>query len=92
MATNIRRTKKLGSLQSVLLRACPPDRDGRASIPILAGRLGLSPQTLYDRWIKNGRIPQDRVSDLLLVADGRVTMEDLLPFLFKPGSSTKTKK
>lgn len=79
----VNRKKRLGALHTVLLRACPPDEQGRKSIPTLADRLGTTYQNIYSRWIKQNRIPQEWVHDLLLVAEGRVSMDDLLPFVFK---------
>lgn len=79
--SRIRRTRDLGRLHNVLLRACPPNDKGVSSIPTLARALNVSPQTVYERWIKHNYIPQRRVDQILLLADGRVTMDELIPFV-----------
>lgn len=79
----VSKNKRRSPLHSVLLRACPPDENGSRSIPLLAAKLGTSYQNIYGRWIDQNRIPQHWVHQILLVADGRVSMEDLLPFVFK---------
>lgn len=84
----VNRTKRRSALHSVLLRACPPDEEGRKSIPILARTLGTTYQNIYSRWIEQNRIPQHWVHEILLVAEGRVAMDDLLPFVFKERQST----
>lgn len=78
-----KKLQDLGPLHQLLLRACPPDENGNQSIPRLAEFLGVSHQVIYDRWIKNGRIPtvHKRASKLLKIANGRITQEELLPYL-----------
>lgn len=81
MATvNTLKRKNLGALHTLLLRACPPDKEGNVSIPMLAECLDMSAQGVY-RWLDNKRIPQSKVRPLLAVAGGRVTESELLPFV-----------
>ncbi len=83
MATsNHIKRKNLGGLQTLLLRACPPDEEGRTSIPMLAKAMGQSPQSIY-RWLERQRVPQGQVLGLLAVANGRVKQEELHPYVFR---------
>lgn len=70
----------LGPLHDLLLRACPADKRGKRSIMILAEKLGVSYQNVY-KWIEAGRIPPKRVMDIVTVAKGAVTREELLEFV-----------
>lgn len=75
------RHKDLGALQTLLLTACPPDKEGRASIPALAKRLGISNQYIY-KWIADNRMPPSFVTKVVELADGRATFEDFHPYIF----------
>lgn len=79
----VRKFKDLGELHALLLKACPPNDKGLVSIPILANKLGVSHQTVYDRWLKSNWLPADRVADILEIGEGRVTQEQLLPFVLR---------
>lgn len=74
------RYNDLGPLHDLLLRACPPDDEGHRSIMVLADKMGLSWQNLY-KWIAGKRIPPKRVRQLVEIADGRVSQEDVLKFV-----------
>ncbi len=73
-------TKDLGGLHGLLLRACPPDRFGMVSIPLLAKSLNLTHQYVY-KWISEKRLPAKHVKKLLRNAEGRVEIDELLPYI-----------
>ena len=70
----------LGPLHDLLLQACPPDSKGKRSIMILAARLGVSYQRIY-QWIEAERIPPKRVKDIVTLADGAVLQSELLKYV-----------
>lgn len=68
-------------LHALLIKACPPAKDGPGSIKsTLAPKVGVSYQFIY-RWIERNKIPPKYVSVLVEAAEGRVTQEDLIPFV-----------
>lgn len=77
----ISRYKQLGTLQDLLLEACPPNDKGKRSIPVLAKHLGVSNQYVY-RWIEDKSVPPKFVRKLVDMADGRVGLDDFHPFVF----------
>lgn len=82
----IRRTRNLGSLQDLLIAACPPDEKGRQSVPILASLLGMTSQALYYA-IKMNRISTKTVNKIMKVKEnrpggGEVSVNDFLPYIF----------
>lgn len=77
-----RQYKDMGPLADLLIKACPPNEKGVKSIPILARRLGLAPFSLY-KWIRDVKIPPDRVVQVVGVSEGRVRTEDFVPYVFK---------
>ena len=79
---DIRRRKELGNLQNLLLQACPPDKNGKASVPVLARQLGISHQYVY-RWIEMDRVPPAFVPEMVRVSQGRVRLEDFHDYVFK---------
>ncbi len=79
---NVRRRKELGSLQDLLLEACPPDRHGKSSVPVLARALGISHQYVY-RWIETNRVPPGFVQPMVDASKGRVSIEDFHAYVFK---------
>ena len=71
----------LGELHKILLRACPLKENTPRSIRgTLAPALGVSFQYVY-RWIADGRIPPKYVNPILEASEGRVTLDELLPFV-----------
>lgn len=71
----------LGPLHDLLLKACPRSNSSSGSIPAtLAPALGVSYQYIY-RWIAEGRVPPKFVKKIVEVSDGRVTVEELVPFV-----------
>ncbi len=60
----VRKVRDMGPLHGRLLRLCPPDTAGFVSISVLAKHLGLSSWSIY-KWIHAGRVPPERVPDLL---------------------------
>ena len=81
MNGEISRYKDLGPLHDLLLVACPPDKQGRSSIPRLAKLLKISHQYLY-RCIADEKIPPKLVPKIITLANGRVTVEQFHPFVF----------
>lgn len=82
----IRRTQNLGSLQDLLIAACPPDENGRQSVPILASLLGLTSQALYYA-IQMNRISPKTLNKIIKINENRpegerVSMNSFLPYIF----------
>lgn len=71
----------LGLLHTLLLRACPRKGNSPGSIPAtLAPALGVSYQYVY-RWVAEGRVPAKFVKKIVEVSEGRVSVDDLVPFV-----------
>lgn len=71
----------LGPLHKLLLKACPAGKTGPGSIgSTLAPALGVTHQYIY-RWIEDGRVPAKFVKPIIAASDGRVSVEELLPFV-----------
>lgn len=69
------------ALHALLHKACPAGTDGEASIrATLAPALGVSYQYVY-RWIEANKVPAKFVKQLVEIADGRVTQEELIEFV-----------
>lgn len=87
MKPNIRRYKDLGALQTLLLKACPPDSSGKKSIPLLAQALDVSHQYVY-RWIEENSVPPKYVSKIVGLVDAaapdedKVSLEDFHAYVF----------
>ncbi len=77
----ISRYKELGPLHDLLLKACPPDTEGKKSIVILAERLGVSHQYVY-RWIEMNRVPAKYVSKIVKLSKGLVKYEQFHSYVF----------
>ena len=77
----ISRYKQLGPLQDLLLKACPPDAEGKKSIPVLAKHLDVSHQYVY-RWIADDAVPPRFVKRLVEISGGAVSLEEFHPFVF----------
>lgn len=75
MEPKIRRYKNLGTLQTLLLKACPPDEKGKKSIPGLAKALKISHQYVY-RWIDQGSVPPKYVRAIVDLVDDKAPEED----------------
>lgn len=60
MSSFTRSLKSLGPLHDLLLHACPPNKDGIKSIPILADdHLSMTPFGVY-KWIRNAKVPPEK--------------------------------
>lgn len=69
------------TLHSLLLKACPPEKEGPGSIRgTLAPALKVSYQYVY-RWIEQNKLPPKFVKQLLEIGEGRVTQEELIEFV-----------
>lgn len=84
-AAQDRKTADLGDLHKLLIRACPPDKDGVRSIPILASKLKMSDQAIYG-WIERKRVPYRRAQAMVDLNDKRgaedqLSLEDFQPFM-----------
>jgi hypothetical protein len=77
----ILRHRDNGPLHDLLLRACPPNRNGEKSITILANKLKLSSWSVH-KWIQNGKIPPKRAVEVVDISDGRVALADFSPFIY----------
>lgn len=78
--TAIRRRKEMGPLQDVLLKFCPPDENGRRSIPLMAAALGISTQALYAH-IRKKSLPVRRAKQVVQMSEGKITLLDLEEYL-----------
>lgn len=76
-------TARSDELHELLIKACPPDKQGRKSISILAANLGLSFQGVY-RWVEAGRIKPDRAREISELEGCGATLEEFTPFFFAP--------
>ena len=82
----IRRTRHLGPLHDLLISACPPDENGKQSVPILASHIGVTQQALYNL-IKINRISPKILNKIIKINHDRpeekkITTNDFLPYLF----------
>lgn len=76
-----KRTKQdLGPVQDLLLKACPPDENGEVSITKLANRMGITNQSIF-RWCRLRAIPAKRAQQIVDASEGRISMDDVLPFV-----------
>ena len=80
--TTILRHKDAGPLHDLLIRACPPNRKGQKSIPVLAKAMELTKWNIY-KWIKRGRVPPERAEEIVKLANGSVALEEFFPFIFR---------
>lgn len=78
-----RQYKNLGPLGDLLLRACKPNEAGVQSIPILAGQLGISPESLYKR-IHKVQLSGSRAVQIVENSEGRVSLKEFDPYVYKP--------
>lgn len=78
----ILRHQDLGPLHDLLLKACPPDKNGIKSISVLAERLEISAWSIH-KWVQKGKIPPGRAVEVVDIAEGRVTLADFSPFVYR---------
>lgn len=76
----IRRLSEGGPLQDLLLKICPPNKEGIKSITVLADKMGISSQAIY-RWIENKRIPSSKAKVLAKLAGDRATLEEIVEYV-----------
>ncbi len=74
------RRRDLGPLHDLLLKACPREPDGSASIKKLAAIIEVTPAAVY-KWIAAGFLSSRRARQIINVSDDRVTIEDFMPYL-----------
>lgn len=77
-----RRKRDLGPLHRLLLRASPPDDDGVHSIKALAAAIGISVQSIY-KMIEKEKVSAEKAVRIVGVSQGRVSIEDFHPYVFK---------
>lgn len=71
-----------GKLKKLLIDACPPDPvTGAKSIPLLAKAIGVSKQALGHAMERN-KLTTGLATKIVDKADGRVSLNDLVPFIF----------
>jgi hypothetical protein len=74
----------LGPLHDLLLKAARKDSTGRGTIRNLAEDMMITPWALYKCLKKNngkGRLTADRVRRIIAASEGRVTIEEFIPYL-----------
>lgn len=73
-------TTKRTELHELLLLASPADKKGMGTIRrTLAPALEVSYQYVF-RWVQENRIPPKYARKIVELSDGRVTLEDILPY------------
>ena len=71
------------ALKKLMVEACPPDAvTGAKSIPLLAKSVGVSKQALAHAMGRSTVTPA-LAQKIVDVADGRVSLSDLAPFIFR---------
>lgn len=58
------------------------EKNGHRSIIVLAYFLKMTPWGVH-KWANERRIPASRVEELVQLGEGRVTLDQLTPFVFK---------
>lgn len=91
----ILKIKDCGPLHALLIKACPPhsrqngqlvpDPNGVKSIAILAHSLGLSAWGVQ-KWVHKGKIPPERVVQIVDNNPSEVSIADFSPFVYGFGS------
>lgn len=76
-----RTMKNLGPLHELLLKACPPDKQGSVSIAVLATHVKVSKFAIY-KWIANAKISPEKAVLVCQLSEGRVTIEDFHPYVY----------
>lgn len=75
-------SRQAEALKKLMIEACPPDATtGAKSIPLLAKNIEVSKQALAHAMSKTTVTPS-LAQKIVDVADGRVTLSDLAPFIF----------
>ena len=68
-------------LLSVLKKVMPPETpDAKRSVQAIAIAIGLSHQAVYI-WLNKQKLPPKQVARILRAAEGRISREELYPFL-----------
>lgn len=81
VAEKTHRGKERSPLLQLMLDICPPDEKNAVSVSILAGRLGVTPQAIYNI-VKKDRITYKRaISILELDEDGSYSLSDFSDYL-----------
>lgn len=91
-------------LYQLLIEVCPPcikcqmrsgrvyykrdDKNGHRSIIVLAYFLKMTPWGVH-KWANERRIPVGRVEELIQISEGRVSQDQLIPFVFKKRESNE---
>lgn len=70
-------------LTRLILIAVPADRFGRKTLTNAARKLNVSKWGLR-KWINAQKIPPERALDLVEISEGRIVIEQLHPFVYKP--------
>jgi hypothetical protein len=82
MDTNLDDGNGAMTLKELLETACPVNGAGETSIPMLAEAIGVSDTAVY-KWIAADKIFSERAEEVVAIAEGRVTLEQFYPFIFK---------
>ena len=72
--------EKVPPLHALLLKAAPAREDGTASVATLAEALGITRARVY-QWIKRGKMPPWQARKAVSLSEGRLTMEELEPYI-----------
>lgn len=73
-------SKERTDLHELLILASPGDKKGVGTIRrTLAPALGVSYQYVF-RWVQEKRIPPKYARKIVELSDGRVTLDDILPY------------
>jgi len=75
------RRSNLGPLYNLLLKACPPDKTGKRSIPRLAELCGKSPSAIYNA-IRKQKISGQLAARVVRVSEGRVKRNEFNEWVY----------
>jgi hypothetical protein len=78
------KTRDMGELAKFLKEVFPNklNQEGRIDVTWLADSMEVTEQTVYN-WFKTDTLPRGRVIPLIDLADNRICIDDLVPFVLK---------
>lgn len=70
------------ALHTLLLKAVPLDKNGNRTLANLAKVMGLQRYSVT-LWVRKQRIPPKRAKQVAELSEGRVTVEEFNPFVYR---------
>ena len=77
----VTRKADLGPLHRLMLKACPPDAQGKVSITVLADAMKMSRATLH-KWAARNQLEPWLAQQLVDVSEGRITLDECDVFVY----------